>query len=73
MNRLSCLLDHLLSPLMPAERVILQQAKALRYIAASYTQKLTLQHVAEEVGISPNHFSSLFHKTVGVSFREYLS
>ena len=47
--------------------------KALRYIAANYTQKLTLQHVAEEVGISPNHFSTLFHKTVGVSFREYLS
>lgn len=47
--------------------------KALRYIAANYTQKLTLQHVAEEIGISPNHFSALFHKTVGVSFREYLS
>lgn len=47
--------------------------KALRYIAANYTQKLTLQHVAGEVGISPNHFSALFHKTVGVSFREYLS
>ena len=28
---------------------------------------------AKEVGISPNHFSSLFHKTVGVSFRDYLS
>ena len=46
--------------------------KALRYIAANYTQKLTLQNVASEVGISPNHFSTLFHKTVGVSFREYL-
>jgi len=47
--------------------------KALRYIAANFTQKLTLQHVAGEVGISPNHFSALFHKTVGVSFRDYLS
>lgn len=47
--------------------------KALRYIGTNYPQKLTLQHVAAEVGISPNHFSSLFHKTVGVSFREYLS
>ena len=46
--------------------------KALRYIAANYTQKLTLQNVASEVGISPNHFSTLFHKTVGVNFREYL-
>ena len=47
--------------------------KALRYIGENYTQKLTLQHVAGEVGISPNHFSALFHKTVGVSFRDYLS
>lgn len=47
--------------------------KALHYIAANFTQKLTLQHVAGEVGISPNHFSTLFHKTVGVSFRDYLS
>ena len=46
--------------------------KALRYIAANYTQKLTLQNVASEVGISPNHFSTLFHRMVGVSFREYL-
>lgn len=46
--------------------------KALRYIAANYTQKLTLQNVASEVGISPNHFSTLFHRTVGISFREYL-
>lgn len=47
--------------------------KALHYIAANFTQKLTLQHVAREVGISPNHFSALFHRTVGVSFRDYLS
>ena len=47
--------------------------KALRYIAANYPQKLTLQHVAGEIGISPNHFSALFHKTVGISFRDYLS
>lgn len=47
--------------------------KALRYIAANFTQKLTLQSVAGEVGISPNHFSSLFHKTVGIPFRDYLS
>lgn len=46
--------------------------KALHYIAENFTQKLTLQHVAGEVGISPNHFSALFHKTVGTSFREYL-
>ena len=28
--------------------------------------------MASEVGISPNHFSTLFHRMVGVSFREYL-
>lgn len=47
--------------------------KALQYIGANYMQDLTLASVAEEVGISPNHFSTLFHKVVGTGFREYVN
>lgn len=46
--------------------------QALRHIAANYARPLTLASVAEEVGLSPGYFSSLFHDIVGVSFREHL-
>lgn len=46
--------------------------KALQYIAANYGSPLTLPEVAAQLGVSPNYFSTLFHKTVGVSFREHL-
>ncbi len=47
--------------------------KALKYIADNYSEQLTLNIVADHVKLSPNYFSSLFHKIVGVSFREHLS
>lgn len=46
--------------------------RALRHIADHYDQPLTLTQVAEKIGLSPSYFSSLFHKMVGVSFREHL-
>jgi len=47
--------------------------QALRYIADNYNQPITLESVSREIGLSPNHFSTLFRKNVGVSFREYLN
>lgn len=47
--------------------------RALQYMAANYAQPLSLAAVAESLGLSPNYFSSLFRKTVGLSFREQLN
>lgn len=46
--------------------------KALRFMEDNYSGHLVLTQVAEHVGLSPGYFSTLFHKTVGVSFREQL-
>jgi len=46
--------------------------KALRFMADNYSEHLELSQVAEYVQLSPSYFSSLFHQTVGVSFREHL-
>ena len=46
--------------------------KALRYMSDNYSEHLGLSQVAEYVQLSPSYFSSLFHQTVGVSFREQL-
>lgn len=47
--------------------------QALKYIADHYNEHITLAGVAEQVKLSPNYLSSLFHKVVGMSFRQYLS
>ena len=47
--------------------------KALRFMYDNYGERLELPQVADFVGLSPNYFSSLFHDTVGVSFKEYLN
>ena len=46
---------------------------ALKYIMNHYGHSITLNDVAEEVGLSPNYFSTIFHKIVGMNFREYLN
>ena len=47
--------------------------KALRFMYDNYGEHLELSQTADFVGLSPNYFSSLFHDTVGVSFKEYLN
>ena len=47
--------------------------KALRYMSDHYSQHLELSQVAEEAGLSPSYFSTLFRQVVGVSFREHLN
>lgn len=46
--------------------------RALSYMAEHYSQPLTLEKVAKEVGLSVSYFSALFHQVVGASFREHL-
>lgn len=46
--------------------------KVLQYIANNYSRKLTLTMVADEVGLSASHLSTLFSKVVGMSFQDYL-
>lgn len=46
--------------------------KALQFMRNNYSEKLELARVAEYVGLSANYFSTLFHHTVGMRFRDYL-
>lgn len=47
--------------------------EAVRHIALHYGQPLTLETVARVCGLSPTYFSSLFAKTMGVHYQEYLA
>ncbi|QSF45637.1 response regulator transcription factor [Paenibacillus tianjinensis] len=46
--------------------------KALEYIAAHYTENLTLQCVADTVHLSKSYFSLLFKKQTDMNFIDYL-
>lgn len=45
---------------------------ALDYIHHNYTNNITMQQVADYVGLTPNYFCSKFHKEIGQSFKQYL-
>lgn len=45
---------------------------ALEYIHRNYTKNITMQQVANYVGLTPNYFCSKFHKEIGQSFKQYL-
>lgn len=45
---------------------------ALDYIHKNFTRNITMQQVADFVGLTPNYFCSKFHKEIGQSFKHYL-
>lgn len=47
--------------------------RTVEYIADHFDQPLSIQSLADELGISPSYFSSLFSKCMGVGFHEYLT
>lgn len=47
--------------------------KAERYIRAHYTNAISLEDVAAEVGLSSNYFSKLFKQQLNVGFSTYLT
>ena len=46
---------------------------AKHYIEHNYNQDICLDALSRELGISPQYFSKLFKKEVGVNFIEYLT
>lgn len=46
--------------------------QALAYIGQHYRAGVTLNDVAEQVHVSPWHFSKLFHEIVGITFSQYI-
>jgi len=48
-------------------------ADAKRYIESHYSQDISLDVLSRKLGISPQYFSKLFKKEVGVNFIEYLT
>lgn len=46
---------------------------ATTYISANYKSNITLEDMANMIGLSPSYFSRLFKNTTGFGFKEYLT
>lgn len=46
---------------------------SIRILHEKYHTNLSLENVAEEVGLSPNYFGNLFYQQTGMRFRDYLT
>ena len=57
----------------PLDKGNLYIRRALSSMARDYGSPITLESVAQQVGLSPSYFSTLFRKTVGTGFREHLN
>lgn len=62
-----CMFEHV--PSKNSETV----KKAIQYISKNYANALTLDLVANQVHLNPTYFSTLFKKSTGSSFKEYLN
>jgi AraC-like DNA-binding protein/ligand-binding sensor protein len=47
--------------------------RAMSYIRRNFTEKVSLEEVADEVSLSPTYFSRLFKEEAGQSFKVYLN
>lgn len=57
----------------PVEQLSPPIRKASAYIRSHYDEPLSLGRVAREVGMSREHFCTLFHKGTGLTFVDYLT
>ncbi len=47
--------------------------KTLKYIQTHFREDISLENVAEYVGFSSQYLSRLFHKKLGISYKQYLT
>lgn len=45
----------------------------MKYIQEHYSEKITIEEIAGEVGCAPSYFMRIFKKNIGMSFIEYLN
>lgn len=56
---------------LPFDSSLVRQA--VRFIQIHFREPITLQDVSRHVGLSPNYFSTLFHQTMEMNFKTYLT
>ncbi|MBT2759307.1 response regulator [Mesobacillus foraminis] len=71
MNQMQMMIDLIISSKKSNKHKAVEKAK--KFIEKNYHHDLTLQEVAEHVGMNPNYFSLLFKEEMGVTYIKYLT
>jgi AraC-like DNA-binding protein len=58
---------------LPSSAYVRIIKKAILFMENHYTERLTLEKIADEVSLSPSHFQRIFKKTMNISPNEYLN
>lgn len=58
---------------LPASSVCTVMENIAKYISANYNSNLSLEFLAKQFSISPNHLSKQFKKVTGVGLNEYIN
>lgn len=74
---IQCLILHQLLNLLLNENHSLQQdpriKSSLRHLSSHYAEPLTIEYMAELFHLHPVYYGSLFHKSTGMTFKQYLT
>ncbi|TNF09642.1 MAG: AraC family transcriptional regulator [Bacillota bacterium] len=57
---------------LPSSAYVRIIKNAIHFMENHYTDRLTLEKIADEVGLSPSHFQRIFKKTMNLSPNDYL-
>lgn len=69
-QQLTCSLIQIINPEQEIQRIIVD---AKKYIRSHYASALSLDFMADYLGLSPNYFSKIFKKYTGTGFIDYLT
>lgn len=58
--------------LNPVSQNNIAHIKAVRYIQDHFRENISLEDVASYLELSPQYFCSIFHRNMGITFRQYL-
>ncbi len=58
---------------LPSSAYVRIIKNAIHYIENHYTERLTLEKIADEINLSPSHFQRIFKKTMNMSPNDYLT
>ncbi|MGM0124603.1 hypothetical protein IGI37_001981 [Enterococcus sp. AZ194] len=67
------LLDHLILKPRPKSQSLSTSAQVIRYISEHFTEPITLQDIAQEIGCSVYTVSRIFSDKIKIGFRNYLN
>lgn len=60
-------------PIKTENKINAVMLKVMQYVEENYVENITIELLANKFGYNKAHFSNIFHKFLGINFRDYLN